>query len=69
MEYVRPASANALRSEHCLSPQGALTLEWEVERHLTFVGTYSHFFPGGFLEQSGLGEHVDFVALWAAYRV
>ncbi|MCC7386587.1 MAG: alginate export family protein [Deltaproteobacteria bacterium] len=49
--------------------QGALTVEWEVERHLTFVGTYSHFFPGGFLQQSGVGKHVDFVGLWAACRL
>jgi hypothetical protein len=44
-------------------------VEWEVDRHLTFVGVYSHFFPGAFLVQPGLEADVDFVAVWAAYKL
>jgi alginate export protein len=43
-------------------------LFWDVDRHLTLVGIYGHFFAGRFLRESGPGEDVDYVTTWLSYR-
>jgi Alginate export len=41
---------------------------WEIDRHLTFVAIYGHFFAGRFLKESGPGEDVDYVTTWLTYK-
>jgi hypothetical protein len=41
---------------------------WDIDRHLTFVAIYAHFFAGRFLRESGPGEDVDYVTTWLAYK-
>jgi alginate export protein len=37
-----------------------LLVNWQIDRHLsTYVG-YSHFFPGGFISQTGSSQGIDF---------
>jgi hypothetical protein len=43
-------------------------LFWDVNRHLTFVAIYGHFFAGRFLKGSGSGEDVDYVTTWFTYK-
>lgn len=43
-------------------------LLWEIDRHLTFVAIYGHFFAGRFLRDSGPGEDVDYVTTWCTYK-
>ena len=43
-------------------------VEWEATRHVTLTASYTHFFAGPFLRQSGPGQGVDFVATWVTYK-
>ena len=43
-------------------------LFWDIDRHLSFVGIYGHFFAGPFLRQSGPGEDVDYFTSWLSYK-
>ncbi len=43
-------------------------LEWELNRHITLVAVYAHFFAGRFLRESGPGEDVDYVTTWITYK-
>lgn len=49
--------------------QGTLQIDYRLSPNLSFTGVYTHFFPGGFLRESGLGRNVDYVGVWAAYRI
>lgn len=49
--------------------QGTLQIDYRLSPYLSFTGVYTHFFPGGFLRESGLGKNVDYVGVWAAYRI
>ena len=40
---------------------------WQINRHLSFSGAYSHFFAGEFIHESH-GEDADFGALWLTFR-
>src|SRR5262245_48658824 len=42
--------------------------EWEASRHITLTVDYTHFLAGPFLQQSGPGQDVDFVATWVTYK-
>lgn len=44
-----------------------LLFKYPVNRHLVFLGGYSHFFPGDFIQQSGPDEGIDFVYLQLAF--
>lgn len=48
--------------------QPGVTLEYEFNRHLSFVANYSHFFAGRFIKESGPGDDVDYVTAWVAFR-
>jgi len=43
-------------------------LSWVIDRHLTFVAIYGHFFTGRFLEETGSGKDLDYVTSWVTYR-
>jgi Alginate export len=40
---------------------------WQVTRHLTLSGSYSHFFAGQFIRQNG-GDDASFVGIWTTFR-
>jgi len=42
--------------------------EWQLNRHTTLMGIYTHFFAGRFLKETGPGRDVDHVSTWVAYR-
>ena len=48
--------------------EGGFGGQWQVDRHLSFTASYSHFLAGRFLRQSGPGRDVDFVTTWGTYR-
>jgi hypothetical protein len=48
--------------------QPSIVFEYEPNRHLTFVASYSHFFSGRFIKESGPGEDVDYVTAWVTFR-
>ena len=41
---------------------------WDIDRHLTFVAIYGHFFAGRFLKETGPGEDLDYVTTWLTYK-
>jgi hypothetical protein len=43
-------------------------LEWQINQHLSLSTSYSHFFAGSFLKETGPGKDVDYFATLAAYR-
>jgi len=43
-------------------------LFWDIDRHLSFVAIYGHFFAGRFLKESGPGEDLDYVTTWLTYK-
>jgi Alginate export len=47
-------------------PQAQLL--WDVDRHLSFVAIYGHFFAGRFLEETGPGKDVDYLTSWLCYK-
>jgi hypothetical protein len=48
----------------------ALTAEaqWQATQHLSLVASYTHYFAGPFLKQTGFGEDIDYIAVFATYR-
>ena len=47
-------------------PQAQLL--WNVDRHLSFVAIYGHFFAEDFLKETGPGKDIDFVTSWLTYK-
>ena len=48
--------------------QATVQADWQVTRHTTLVGIYTHFFAGAFLKESGPGRDVDYITTWVTYR-
>ncbi|HET6514890.1 MAG TPA: alginate export family protein [Thermodesulfovibrionales bacterium] len=48
--------------------QPQAVLEWDIDRHFTFVAIYAHFFAGPFIKETGAGKDVDYTTAWLAYR-
>ncbi len=48
--------------------QTGAQLQWKLNRHLTFMMDYEHFFPGEFLKQSTAGRSVDYFTAWLDFR-
>jgi hypothetical protein len=48
------------------SPQAQL--EWDIGRHITFVGIYAHFFAGKFIEETGTHKDIDYFTTWITYK-
>jgi hypothetical protein len=51
-----------------IGSQATVQAEWQITRHTTLVGIYTHFFAGTFLRESGPGRDVDYVTTWVTYR-
>lgn len=47
-------------------PQAQLL--WDIDRHLSLVAIYGHFFAGRFLAESGSGKDIDYVTTWLTYK-
>jgi hypothetical protein len=43
-------------------------LYWDIDRHLSLVGIYGHFFAGSFLKESGPGKDIDYLTTWLSYK-
>ena len=43
-------------------------LFWDLDRHLSFVAIYGHFFAGPFFKEASPGKDVDYVTTWLAYK-
>ena len=43
-------------------------LFWDIDRHLSFVAMFGHFFAGSFLKETSPGEDVDYVTTWITYK-
>ncbi|BDV42225.1 alginate export family protein [Geotalea uraniireducens] len=43
-------------------------LFWNIDRHLSFVAIYGHFFAGRFLKEAGPGNDVDYLTTWLSYK-
>lgn len=41
---------------------------WDVNRHLSFVAIYGHFFAGSFIKESGSGQDVDYFTTLFTYK-
>jgi hypothetical protein len=53
---------------HYIGSMAQAQLFWDIDRHLTFVAIYVHFFAGRFLKETGPGEDVDYVTTWMTYK-
>ena len=65
INLIRSGRTSRARS---VGSQATVQAEWQVTRHTTLVGIYTHFFAGAFLRESGPGRDVDYVTTWVAYR-
>jgi hypothetical protein len=43
-------------------------LEWDIDRHITFIAIYAHFIAGPFLRETGPSRDVDYFTTWLAYK-
>ena len=55
-------------TSHTIGNQAQAQLEWNPDRHVTFVVIYTHFFAGQFLKETGPGKDVDYVTSWVTYK-
>lgn len=46
----------------------SVLFEWQIDRHLAFTTSFSHFFAETFLTATGPGEDVDYVMAMVTYR-
>ncbi len=51
-----------------IGSQPQAQLEWDIDRHTTFILIYAHFFAGKFIRETGPGKDVDFMTTWLAYK-
>lgn len=50
-----------------LGSEADLVLSYKADRHLSFEAGYSHYFPGGFIAESGAAAGLDFGYLSTSY--
>jgi hypothetical protein len=43
-------------------------LQWNIDRHLTFIAIYAHFIAGPFLRETGPAKDVDYFTTWITYK-
>jgi hypothetical protein len=48
--------------------QPSVQAEWQINRHVTWVGVCSYFFTGPFLKETGPGRNVNYVTSWITYK-
>ena len=46
----------------------AVTVTWDLTRHVTMLASYVHFFPGHFFDASPGNSSVDFFTTWLTYK-
>jgi hypothetical protein len=51
-----------------IGSQPQAQLKWDVDRHITFIAIYAHFFAGSFLNDTGPSKDVDYFTTWITYR-
>lgn len=51
-----------------IGSQPSVQAEWQVSRHVTLVGVFSHFFTGPFLRDTGPSRDVNYVTSWITYK-
>jgi hypothetical protein len=62
---VRSGKSSTSRT---IGNQPQAQLEWNIDRHTTFVVVYAHFFAGRFLKETGPGKDVEYVTSWVTYK-
>ncbi|MDB5384867.1 MAG: hypothetical protein JWM11_513 [Planctomycetaceae bacterium] len=63
---LRPAGGSDARF---VGNSPSVTLIWSATRHLSFVASYVHFFPGQFLKDNTLpSQPIDFFTTWIDYK-
>ncbi len=55
-------------SARYIGSQATAQAEWQLNRHMTLMVIYTHFFAGAFLKETGPGQDVDYVTTWVTYR-
>ena len=51
-----------------IGSQPQAQLQWNIDRHITFIVIYAHFLAGPFLRETGPGKDVDYVTTWLTYK-
>jgi len=49
-----------------LATTGEVSVQWQLSRHLSWIGSYTRFFTGNYV-QSAKGHDVDFFGTWATF--
>jgi hypothetical protein len=49
-----------------LATTGEVSVQWQLSRHLSWIGSYTRFFTGSYV-QSAKGHDVDFFGTWATF--
>ncbi len=56
------------RSPHDIGQELDITLEWKIDVHSALLLGYSHFWGGGFLDETGLGDDAHFTYLQYEFK-
>jgi hypothetical protein len=51
-----------------IGSQPSVQAEWDMSRHFSWTGNYTHFFTGAFLEDTKPAKDVDYFTTWVSYR-
>jgi Alginate export len=53
-------------ADRYLATTGEASVQWQISRHLSWIGSYTRFFTGNYV-QSAKGHDVDFFGTWATF--
>jgi hypothetical protein len=62
---VRPSDNSTARY---VGSQPQAQLQWDIDRHITFIAIYAHFFAGEFLRETGASKDVNYFTTWVTYK-
>jgi hypothetical protein len=62
---VRPDKNSTARY---IGSQTQARLRWNIDRHITFIAIYAHFFTGQFLRETGPARNVNYGTTWITYK-
>jgi hypothetical protein len=62
---VQPSKDSTARY---IGSQTQTQLRWKIDRHITLIAIYAHFFTGKFLQETGPARDVNYVTTWITYR-
>lgn len=48
--------------------QPSVQAEWDISRHFSWTGNYTHFFSGAFLKDTKPANDVNYFTTWVSYR-